>query len=100
MGIISSANPFLDVGHHISFLLQESTDDVIAAFKVGAGVEAGSLATAISSIVIMFIILWVAWVVIAQFQSFSKGEITFYDMLWRVIRAVVVMLLFTIYVGT
>lgn len=100
MGIFTTRDIVFDIGPFISILVQESQGDVIAAFNVGSGVTAGELNTAISSIAIMFIILWVAWVVIAQFQSFSKGEITFYDMLWRVIRAVVVMLLFTIYVGT
>lgn len=100
MGINTIFDVLLNAERMISFLAEQSPGDVIAAFNVGAGVKAGDLSLAISSIVIMFIILWVAWVVIAQFQSFSKGEITFYDMLWRVIRAVVVMLLFTIYVGS
>lgn len=68
------------------------------AFEAGSGVNAATLASAISAIVITMIIIWAAWVIISQYQSFSKGEITFYDMIWRVIRAVFVLLLFTIFI--
>lgn len=70
------------------------------AFEAGSGLEdTETLAAAISAIVITMIIIWAAWVIISQYQSFSRGEITFYDMLWRVIRAIFVLLLFTIFIS-
>ncbi len=76
----------------------EKIDCLEGAFEAGSGVKSSTLASAISAVVITMIIIWAAWVIISQYQSFSRGEITFYDMVWRVIRAVFILLLFTIFI--
>ncbi|MBI4356576.1 MAG: TIGR03758 family integrating conjugative element protein [Gammaproteobacteria bacterium] len=69
------------------------------AFQAGAGVLPKDLSVAISTIILTAVFLWVAWLSFSQYQSFANGEISFYDLMWRVIRGIVVLSLFTIVVG-
>lgn len=68
------------------------------SFEAGAGVKPFLLSQSIAMIILTFVFLWVAWVVFSQYQSFVNGEITFYDLSWRIIRALIVLLIFTVFI--
>ena len=72
------------------------TDCLAKAFEAGAGVSPTNLNEAIGMIILMAVFLWVAWLTFSQYQSFASGDITFYDLIWRVVRGVIVLLLFTL----
>lgn len=68
------------------------------AFRDGAGVEPALLSESIAMIVLTFVFLWAAWVIFSQYQSFVGGEISFYDLAWRIIRTIIILLIFTIFI--
>lgn len=77
---------------------QNKQECINAAFEAGAGVAPNVLSGAISGIILTMVIIWVAWLAMAQYHSFAKGEITFFDMLWRILRAVIVLALFSVFI--
>lgn len=74
---------------------EERAKCIASAFEAGAGVLPSQLSSTISIITLTAVFLWVAWLAFSQYQSFANGDITFYDLIWRVIRGVIVLVLFT-----
>lgn len=65
-------------------------NDAEQEFELWAGVSGAELGTVIVSVVALAYLLWLAWLAVAQWRSWSDGEVSFLDMTWIVIRATVV----------
>lgn len=65
----------------------------LSAFESGAGVLAVDLTLVIASVVAVLMLLWLSWIALAHFKLWYGRRITGYDLLWNVIRAIVLTLL-------
>ena len=57
-----------------------------------AGVPMSSFSLTILLIVFSVLYLWVAWLMLAQWRSWSQGKIDFYDLLTRITRTILLTL--------
>lgn len=80
-------------------LLAATASDISAAFKAGAGVTGESVSYLIAGVALAAIFLWATWVIIADYEAFARGEVTFYDLLWHMVRAAIVVMLFILFVN-
>ncbi|MDH3469469.1 MAG: TIGR03758 family integrating conjugative element protein, partial [Gammaproteobacteria bacterium] len=63
------------------------------AFQGGAGVAAADLTLVIAGVTAMLLLLWVAWVGLAQLKLWQSNQATLYDLTWNIVRATIIALL-------
>lgn len=68
------------------------------AFEAGSGVTAETLLLAIAGITLSLSFLWVAWVTFGTFKAWQEGNASFFDLVWNVLRASIVLLILGFYV--
>ena len=70
------------------------TPEQLAGFEAAArGISAGELALAIALIVMTFYTLWTVWLALALARDWWTEQVEFYDFMWSVLRATIVLLL-------
>lgn len=67
-------------------------------FQAGSGVAASTLLTAIASMVLVLAFVWVIWVSLGVFRTWQEGQATFFDLVWSVVRACLVLMVLGFYV--
>jgi integrating conjugative element protein (TIGR03758 family) len=55
------------------------------------------LLTAIASVVLVLVFVWVVWVTIGSFRAWQDGQVALFDLVWSSIRASIVLLVFGFY---
>ena len=68
-----------------------------AAFQAGSGVTPGTLLTAIASVVLVLVSVWVVWVTVGSFRAWQDGQVALLDLVWSSIRASIVLLVLGFY---
>ena len=53
-----------------------------AAFQAGSGVSPGTLLTAIASVILVLVFIWVIWVSLGTFRAWQNGQIVLFDVVW------------------
>lgn len=79
--------------------LLATTTAILDAFKAGSGVTGESVSYLIAGVALAGIFLWAGWVIIADYEAFARGEVTFYDLLWHIVRAAIMVMLFVLFVN-
>lgn len=74
------------------------TDRQHLAFEAGSGATPAELLLAIASVTLMFALLWVAWIALGSFKAWQEGGLTFFDLIWNVLRACIVLMVLGFYV--
>lgn len=65
----------------------------LSAFESGAGVLVVDLTLLIAGTMAVLMLLWLSWIALAHFKLWYGRRILGYDLLWNVIRAIVLTLL-------
>ena len=68
------------------------------AFEAGSGVTPETLLLAIASITLSLAFLWVAWLAFGTFKAWHDGTASFFDLVWSVLRASIVLLVLGYYI--
>jgi integrating conjugative element protein (TIGR03758 family) len=68
------------------------TAEQIAAFQAGSGVTPGTLLTAIASVVLVLVFVWVTWVTVGSFRAWQDGQVGLFELVWAALRASIVLL--------
>ena len=68
------------------------------AFEAGSGVTPETLLLAIAGITLSLAFLWVTWIAFGTFKSWQDGNASFFDLVWNVLRASIVLLVLGFYV--
>ena len=68
-----------------------------AAFQAGSGVTPGTLLTAIASVVLVLVFVWVMWVAVGSFRAWQDGQVGMFDLVWAALRASIVLLVLGFY---
>ena len=63
-----------------------------AAFESAAGVSITGLTLSIASVLAVFLLLWLAWIALAQFKLWAHKRSDAYDFFWSLLRAAIVTL--------
>ena len=69
----------------------------IAAFQAGSGVSPGTLLTAIASVILVLVFIWVIWVSLGTFRAWQNGQIVLFDVVWSTLRASIVLMVLGFY---
>tara|TARA_R110002095_G_scaffold3348_1_gene10846 strand:- start:530 stop:760 length:231 start_codon:yes stop_codon:yes gene_type:complete len=69
----------------------------IAAFQAGSGVSPGTLLTAIASVILVLVFIWVIWVSLGSFRAWQNGQIVLFDVVWSTLRASIVLMVLGFY---
>lgn len=67
------------------------------AFAAGAGISHDAMLLVIASSVILLAVIWVVWLTFGSFQAWREGYIDWFDFLWTVMRASIVLLVLGFY---
>ena len=67
------------------------------AFQAGSGIAPDDLLLAIASVTLVLSILWVTWVTVGSFKAWQEGSLDFFDLIWDVLRACIVLLVLGFY---
>jgi integrating conjugative element protein (TIGR03758 family) len=73
------------------------TAEQIAAFQAGSGVAPGTLLTAIASVVLVLVFVWVMWVTVGSFRAWQDGQVGLFELVWAALRASIVLLVLGFY---
>jgi integrating conjugative element protein (TIGR03758 family) len=73
------------------------TAEQIAAFQGGSGVTPGTLLTAIASVVLVLVFVWVMWVTVGSFRVWQDGQVGLFELVWAALRASIVLLVLGFY---
>lgn len=68
-----------------------------AAFAAGSGVTPATVLVAIAGITITLAFVWVVWLTYGIFGAWQSGRATLFDLLWRVLRGCVVLMVLGFY---
>ena len=68
-----------------------------AAFQAGSGVTPSTLLTAIASVVLVLVFVWVMWVTVGFFRAWQDGQVEMFDLVWAALRASIVLLVLGFY---
>ena len=68
-----------------------------AAFEAGAGIPPSTLLLAIAGITLTLSLIWALWLTFGVFTAWQTGRATFFDFLWGVLRACIVLLVLGFY---
>ena len=68
------------------------------AFEAGSGVTPDALLLAIASITLSLAFLWVSWNTFGTFKDWQDGHASFFDLVWNVLRASIVLLVLGFYI--
>ena len=68
-----------------------------AAFRAASGVSPDALLTAIASIVLVLVFIWVIWVSLGTFRAWQNGQIVLFDVVWSTLRASIVLMVLGFY---
>ena len=68
-----------------------------AAFQAGSGVTPSTLLTAIASVVLVLVFVWVMWVTVGFFRAWQDGQVGMLDLVWAALRASIVLLVLGFY---
>ena len=68
------------------------------AFEAGSGVTPDTLLLSIAGITLSLAFLWVTWVTFGTFKAWQDGNVSFFDLVWNVIRASIVLLALGFYI--
>jgi integrating conjugative element protein (TIGR03758 family) len=68
-----------------------------AAFQAGSGVPPGTLLTAIASVVLVLVLVWVMWVTVGSFRAWQDGQVGLFELVWAALRASIVLLVLGFY---
>lgn len=68
-----------------------------AAFQAGSGVTPATLLTGIASIILLLTFIWVIWVSLGTFRAWQNGQIALFDVVWRTLRASIVLMVLGFY---
>ena len=68
-----------------------------AAFQAGSGVTPIALLTAIASVVLVLVFVWVMWVTVGSFRAWQDGQASLFDLVWATLRASIVLLVLGFY---
>lgn len=63
-----------------------------AAFAAGAGVDPNTLLVTIAGITLTLGLVWAIWLSFGVFAAWQSGRASLFDLLWRVLRACIVLL--------
>jgi integrating conjugative element protein (TIGR03758 family) len=73
------------------------TAEQSAAFQAGSGVTPGTLLTAIASVVLVLVFVWVMWVTVGSFRAWQDGQVGLFELVWAALRASIVLLVLGFY---
>jgi integrating conjugative element protein (TIGR03758 family) len=73
------------------------TAEQSAAFQAGSGFTPGTLLTAISSVVLVLVFVWVMWVTVGSFRAWQDGQVGLFELVWAALRASIVLLVLGFY---
>jgi integrating conjugative element protein (TIGR03758 family) len=73
------------------------TAEQSAAFQAGSGVTPGTLLTAIASVVLVLVFVWVMWVTLGSFRAWQDGQVGLFELVWAALRASIVLLVLGFY---
>ncbi len=68
-----------------------------AAFQAGSGVSPETLLTAIASVILVLVFIWVIWVSLGTFRAWQNGQIALFDVAWSTLRASIVLMVLGFY---
>ena len=68
------------------------------AFEAGSGVTPETLLLAIAGITLTLTFLWVTWITFGTFKAWQEGSASFFDLVWNVLRASIVLLVLGFYI--
>ena len=68
-----------------------------AAFQAGSGVTPSTLLTAIASVVLVLVFVWVIWVTLGTFRAWQNGQVALFDVIWSALRASIVLMVLGFY---
>ncbi len=68
-----------------------------AAFQAGSGVSPETMLTAIASVVLVLVFIWVIWVSLGTFRAWQNGQIVLFDVIWSTLRASIVLMVLGFY---
>jgi integrating conjugative element protein (TIGR03758 family) len=68
-----------------------------AAFQAGSGVPPETLLTAIASVVLVLVFVWVMWVTVGSFRAWQDGQVGLFELVWAALRASIVLLVLGFY---
>ncbi|MYD44486.1 MAG: TIGR03758 family integrating conjugative element protein [Gammaproteobacteria bacterium] len=68
------------------------------AFEAGSGASSDTLLLAIASVTMGLAMLWTAWSTFGTFHEWQDGRATFFDLVWQVLRACIVLLVLGFYI--
>ena len=68
-----------------------------AAFQAGSGVSPETLLTAIVSVILVLVFIWVIWVSLGSFRAWQNGQIVLFDVVWSTLRASIVLMVLGFY---
>lgn len=67
------------------------------AFLAGSGATPDELLMAIVSATMVLVVLWVTWIALGSFKAWQSGSLDFFDLVWDVLRASIVLLVLGFY---
>ena len=67
------------------------------AFKAGSGITSGTMLTAIASMILVLVVVWVIWVALGAFLSWQDGQATVFDLTWSTLLASIVLMVLGFY---
>ena len=68
------------------------------AFEAGSGITPETLLLAIAGTTLTLAFLWVTWMTFGTFKAWQDGNASFFDLVWNVLRASIVLLVLAFYV--
>ena len=68
-----------------------------AAFQAGSGITSGTMMTAIASMILVLVFVWVIWVALGAFRAWQDGQATVFDLTWSTLRASIVLMVLGFY---
>ncbi len=67
------------------------------AFQAGSGVSPEKLLTAIASVILVLVFVWLIWVSLGTFRAWQNGQIVLFDVVWSTLRASIVLMVLGFY---
>lgn len=68
------------------------------AFEAGSGVTPDALLLTIAGVILSLAFLWVTWIAFGTFNAWQDGQASFFDLVWNVLRACIVLLVLGFYI--
>lgn len=74
------------------------TEQQRLAFEAASGASPDTLLLAIAGVTLTMALLWVTWITFGTFQAWQDGRASFFDLIWNVLRACIVLLVLGFYI--